>query len=139
MHLRSRYLPRPSASSPPDNRAHPMANPGQVPDLGGLHREIHDMAEQMRIMNENNGHLMQLLTTSNPQLPTAPTRGGAEHRVRPYVKGVPLQNLVKLQPGREGGGVLTEAIRSRHETSPPRKRFKIWTPGSTPLTLGQML
>ncbi|GFY88915.1 hypothetical protein Acr_06g0008550 [Actinidia rufa] len=85
MHLRSRYLPRPSASSPPDNRAHPMANPDQIPDLEGFHREIHDMAKQMRIMNENNGG------------------GGAEHRVRPYVKGVPLQNLVKLQPGREGG------------------------------------
>ncbi|GFY89059.1 hypothetical protein Acr_06g0009990 [Actinidia rufa] len=65
MHLRSRYLPKPSASSPPDNRAHPMANPGQVPNLEGLHREIHDMAEQMRIMNENNGRLMQLFTTAN--------------------------------------------------------------------------
>ncbi|GFY80685.1 hypothetical protein Acr_01g0004940 [Actinidia rufa] len=68
----NRYLPRPSASSPLVNRAHPMANPGQVPDLEGLHREIHDMAEQMRIMNENNGRLMQLLTTANPQLPAAP-------------------------------------------------------------------
>ncbi|GFS42971.1 hypothetical protein Acr_00g0082850 [Actinidia rufa] len=68
----SRYLPRPSASSPPDNRAHPMANLGQIPDLEGLHREIHDMAEQMRIMNENNGRLMQLLTTANPPLPAAP-------------------------------------------------------------------
>ncbi|GFS39094.1 hypothetical protein Acr_00g0061150 [Actinidia rufa] len=38
MHLRSRYLPRPSASSPPDNRAHPMASPGQIPDLEGLHQ-----------------------------------------------------------------------------------------------------
>ncbi|GFZ06659.1 hypothetical protein Acr_18g0008290 [Actinidia rufa] len=69
----SRNLPRPSASSPPGNRSHPMANPGQVPDLEGLHREIHDMAEQMRIMNENNGRLMQLLTAANPQLPTAPS------------------------------------------------------------------
>ncbi|GFY98627.1 hypothetical protein Acr_13g0000280 [Actinidia rufa] len=50
-----------------------MANPGQVPDLEGLHREIHDMAEQMRIMNENNGRLMQLLTATNPQLPAAPS------------------------------------------------------------------
>ncbi|GFY92627.1 arginase [Actinidia rufa] len=48
--------------------SHPMANPGQVPDLEGLHREIHDMAEQMRIMNENNGRLMQLLAAANPPL-----------------------------------------------------------------------
>ncbi|GFZ12755.1 hypothetical protein Acr_23g0011400 [Actinidia rufa] len=72
MHLRSCYLPKPSASSPPDNKAHPMANTSQVPDLEGLHREIHDMAEQMRIMNENNGRLMQLLAAANPQLSPAP-------------------------------------------------------------------
>ncbi|GFS44989.1 hypothetical protein Acr_00g0093430 [Actinidia rufa] len=72
MHLRSRNLPRPSASSPPGNRSHPMANPGQAPDLEGLHSEIHDMAEQMRIMNENNGRLMQLLAAVNPPLPAAP-------------------------------------------------------------------
>ncbi|GFS41652.1 hypothetical protein Acr_00g0075570 [Actinidia rufa] len=72
MHLRSRYLPRPSASSPPDNRAHPMANPGQIPDLEGLHREIHGMAEQIRIMNKNNSHLMQLLVATNLPHPAAP-------------------------------------------------------------------
>ncbi|GFS40586.1 hypothetical protein Acr_00g0069430 [Actinidia rufa] len=72
MHLRSRNLPRPSASSPLGNRSHPMVNPSQVPDLEGLHREIHDMAEQMRIMNENNSCLMQLLTAANPPLPAAP-------------------------------------------------------------------
>ncbi|GFZ12957.1 hypothetical protein Acr_23g0013420 [Actinidia rufa] len=38
MHLRSRNLPRPSASSPLGNRSHPMANPGQAPDLKGLHQ-----------------------------------------------------------------------------------------------------
>ncbi|GFS32867.1 hypothetical protein Acr_00g0025180 [Actinidia rufa] len=72
MHLRSRNLPRPSASSPPGNRSHPMADPAQAPDLEGLHREIHDMAEQMRIMNENNGRLMQLLAAAKPPLPAAP-------------------------------------------------------------------
>ncbi|GFS38849.1 hypothetical protein Acr_00g0059790 [Actinidia rufa] len=41
MHLRSHYLPGPSASSPLDNRAYPMANTIQVPDLEGLHYEIH--------------------------------------------------------------------------------------------------
>ncbi|GFS42902.1 hypothetical protein Acr_00g0082420 [Actinidia rufa] len=120
MHLRSRNLPRPSASSPLDNRAPPMANASQVPDLEGLHHEIHGMAEQMRVMNENNARLIQLLATAAPQPPAAPfvpdversrhsnrsggrshnvnterARGSA-HQVRPYVKGVPLQSLVKL-------------------------------------------
>ncbi|GFS31174.1 hypothetical protein Acr_00g0016040 [Actinidia rufa] len=73
MHLRSRNLPRPSASSPLDNRAPPMANASQVPDLEGLHHEIHGMAEQMRVMNENNARLIQLLAAANPQPPAAPS------------------------------------------------------------------
>ncbi|GFY97524.1 hypothetical protein Acr_12g0000650 [Actinidia rufa] len=52
MHLCSCLLPRPSVSSPLDNRAHPMANSSQAIDLEGLHRKIHGMAEQMRVMNE---------------------------------------------------------------------------------------
>ncbi|GFZ02701.1 hypothetical protein Acr_15g0013090 [Actinidia rufa] len=70
MHLRSRNLPRPSASSLLDNRAPPMANASQVPDLEGLHHEIHGMAEQMRVMNENNARLIQLLAAANPQPPS---------------------------------------------------------------------
>ncbi|GFZ03474.1 hypothetical protein Acr_16g0000980 [Actinidia rufa] len=125
MHLRSRNLPRPSASSPLDNRAPPMANTIQVPDLEGLHHEIHGMAEQMRVMNENNARLIQLFAAANPNLQqhhpslmssdlttliaqeivlttSVPNeRGvGAEHQALPYVKGVPLQNLVKLKPGK---------------------------------------
>ncbi|GFY94437.1 hypothetical protein Acr_09g0008830 [Actinidia rufa] len=73
MHLRSRNLPRPSASSPLDNRAPPMANASQIPDLEGLHHEIHGMAEQMRVMNENNARLIQLLAAANPQPPAAPS------------------------------------------------------------------
>ncbi|GFS29730.1 hypothetical protein Acr_00g0008110 [Actinidia rufa] len=68
-----RNLPRPSASSPLDNRAPPMANASQVPDLEGLHHEIHGMAEQMRVMNENNARLIQLLAAANPQPPAAPS------------------------------------------------------------------
>ncbi|GFY91595.1 hypothetical protein Acr_07g0017910 [Actinidia rufa] len=78
MHLRSRYLPRPSASSPLDNRAPPMANTSEVPDLEGLHHEIHGMAEQMRVMNENNARLIQLLATANPQPQPAPPVPGIE-------------------------------------------------------------
>ncbi|GFZ15850.1 hypothetical protein Acr_25g0002590 [Actinidia rufa] len=73
MHLRIRNLPRPSASSPLDNRAPPMANASQVPDLEDLHHEIHGMAEQMRVMNENNTRLIQLLAAANPQPPAAPS------------------------------------------------------------------
>ncbi|GFZ19274.1 hypothetical protein Acr_27g0010130 [Actinidia rufa] len=51
----------------------PMANASQVPDLEGLHHEIHGMAEQMRVMNENNARLIQLLAAANPQPPAAPS------------------------------------------------------------------
>ncbi|GFY80793.1 hypothetical protein Acr_01g0006020 [Actinidia rufa] len=78
MHLRSRYLPRPSASIPLDNRAPPMANTSQVPYLEGLHHEIHGMAEQMRVMNENNARLIQLLAAANPQPQPAPPVPGIE-------------------------------------------------------------
>ncbi|GFY87072.1 hypothetical protein Acr_05g0007110 [Actinidia rufa] len=123
MHLRSRNLPKPSASSPLDNRAPPMANASQVPNLEGLHHEIHGMAEQMRVMNENNARLIQLLVAANPNpqqhhpslmssdLATLIVQGivlttsvpneqgiGIEHQVRPYVKGAPLRNLVKRDP-----------------------------------------
>ncbi|GFY97469.1 hypothetical protein Acr_12g0000100 [Actinidia rufa] len=128
-----------------------MANPGQAPDLEGLHCEMHDMAKQMRVMNKNNGRLMQLLAAAKPPLPAAPpvpdierschsNRSGdrsqnisanrvgrgrdAKHQARPYVKRVP-RNLVKLQPGRDGEGVLTEATTSGYEISPPHKRFEI--------------
>ncbi|GFS31411.1 hypothetical protein Acr_00g0017140 [Actinidia rufa] len=80
MHLRSRRLPRSSASIPLGNRAHPMVNTSQVPDLEGLHREIHGMAEQMRIMNENNARLMQHLTTNNPPPPASPAPSHRSHR-----------------------------------------------------------
>ncbi|GFY84567.1 hypothetical protein Acr_03g0013410 [Actinidia rufa] len=78
MHLHSRCLPRPSASSPLDNKAYPMANASQVPDLEGLHREIHGMAEQMRLMNENNARLIQLVAAANPPPPAAPPIPDAE-------------------------------------------------------------
>ena len=39
-----------------------MANTSQAPDLEGLHREMHGIAEQIRIMNENNARLIQHLS-----------------------------------------------------------------------------
>ncbi|GFS30390.1 hypothetical protein Acr_00g0011640 [Actinidia rufa] len=110
MHLRSRYLPKPSASSPPDNKAHRMANPGQVPNLKGLHREIHDMAEQMRIMNGNNGRLMQLLSTANPQLPEAPPVPDIERSCNSNRSGDRSQNI------------STERVRRRRRAPSPSLR-----------------
>ncbi|GFY92975.1 hypothetical protein Acr_08g0013710 [Actinidia rufa] len=49
----SRLLPRQSTRSPLDNITHQMVNASQAPDLKGIHREIHGIAEQIRIMNEN--------------------------------------------------------------------------------------
>ncbi|GFY96614.1 hypothetical protein Acr_11g0009200 [Actinidia rufa] len=71
MHLCSRLLPRPSASSPLDNRTHLMANIGQALDLEALHHEIHGMAKQMRVINENNTRLIQFLAVAYPPPPAA--------------------------------------------------------------------
>ena len=43
-----------------------MVNASHALDLEGLHREMHGIAEQIRIMNENNSRLIQHLTTNNP-------------------------------------------------------------------------
>ncbi|GFS45359.1 hypothetical protein Acr_00g0095760 [Actinidia rufa] len=100
MYLRNCHLPRLSASSPPDNRAHPMANTNQVPNIEGFHREIHDMAEQMRIMNENNGCLMQLLTAANPPLPAAPPVPDIERSRHSIHSGDRSQNVIteRIEP-----------------------------------------
>ncbi|GFZ16042.1 hypothetical protein Acr_25g0004510 [Actinidia rufa] len=95
---------------PPGNRSHPMANPGQVPNLEGLHREIHDMAEQMRIMNENNGRLMQLLTAANPPLPTAPSIPDIE------------RSRHSNRSGDRSHNVSTKRARGRHRASSPSLR-----------------
>ena len=58
MHLYSRLLPKQSTSKPLDNKAHPMENAGQAPDLEGIHREMHGIAEQIKIMNEINVRLV---------------------------------------------------------------------------------
>ncbi|GFS44223.1 hypothetical protein Acr_00g0089230 [Actinidia rufa] len=126
MHLRSRNLPRPSASSPPSNRSHPMANPGQAPDLEGLHREIHDMDEQMRNMNENNGRLMQLLAAANPPLPAAPPVPNIERSRHSNRSGYRSQNI---SPNRVGRGrrqapssSLREKSSSESSKTPTRSR-----------------
>ncbi|GFY97621.1 hypothetical protein Acr_12g0001620 [Actinidia rufa] len=87
-----------------------MANPSQVPDLEGLHREIHDMAEQMRIMNENNGRLMQLLTAANPPLPAAPPVPDIERSRHSVCSGDRSQN------------VSTDRVRGRRRAPSPSLR-----------------
>ncbi|GFZ00544.1 hypothetical protein Acr_14g0001790 [Actinidia rufa] len=110
MHLRSRNLPRPSASSPLDNRAPPMANASQVPDLEGLHHEIHGMAEQMRVMNENNARLIQLLAAANPQPPAAPSIPDIE------------RSRHSNRSGDRSHNVSTERARDRHQAPSPSLR-----------------
>ncbi|GFS37771.1 hypothetical protein Acr_00g0053840 [Actinidia rufa] len=110
MHLRSRNLPRPSASSPLDNRAPPMANASQVPDLEGLHHEIHGMAEQMRVMNENNARLIQLLAAANPQPPAAPSIPDVE------------RSRHSNRSGDRSHNVSTERARDRHRAPIPSLR-----------------
>ncbi|GFS38239.1 hypothetical protein Acr_00g0056410 [Actinidia rufa] len=70
MTIHSHLLPRPSTSSPVDNRAHTMVNNNQAPDLKGFPREMHGITEQIKIINENNALLIQHLATNNP-LPLA--------------------------------------------------------------------
>ncbi|GFY87650.1 hypothetical protein Acr_05g0012890 [Actinidia rufa] len=110
MHLRSRNLPRPSANSPLDNRAPPMANASQVPDLEGLHHEIHGMAEQMRVMNENNARLIQLLAVANPQPPAAPSVPDVE------------RSRHSNRSGDRSHNVSTERARDRHRAPSPSLR-----------------
>ncbi|GFY95435.1 hydroxyproline-rich glycoprotein family protein [Actinidia rufa] len=50
-----------STSSPVGNRAHTMESNNQAPDPKGLYREMHGIAEQIRIMNKNNA-------TMNPKV-----------------------------------------------------------------------
>ncbi|GFY94598.1 hypothetical protein Acr_09g0010440 [Actinidia rufa] len=93
MHLRSRNLPRLSASSPLDNRAPPMANASQL--LAAANPQppaAPSVPDVERSRHSNRSGIA--LTTSVPN-----EQGiGTEHQVRPYVKGVPLRNLVKLDP-----------------------------------------
>ena len=61
-----------STSSPLDNRSHPMANVDQAPNLEGIHREMHSIAEHIKIMNELNARLVKHHAKNNPPPPTAP-------------------------------------------------------------------
>ena len=65
MHLRNHLLPKINASSPLENLTHSMVNTSQAHDLDGLHHEMYDIAEQIKIINKNNAHLIQHLATNN--------------------------------------------------------------------------
>ncbi|GFY85688.1 hypothetical protein Acr_04g0004260 [Actinidia rufa] len=103
-----------------------MANPGQAPDLEGLHREIHDMAEQMRIMNENNGHLMQLLAAANPPLPVVPPIPDIERSRHSNCSGDCSQNISANRVGRgrrqAPSSSLREKSSSESSKTPTRSR-----------------
>ncbi|GFY82290.1 hypothetical protein Acr_02g0005300 [Actinidia rufa] len=133
MHLRSRNLPRPSASSPLDNRAPPMANVSQVPDLEGLHHEIHGIAEQMRVMNENNARLIQLLAAANPQPPAAPSIPDVERSRHFNRSGIALITLV---PNERGIGTEHQSDRQIHHSRKRVLRTRISSKFKLPTQLG---
>ncbi|GFZ14442.1 hypothetical protein Acr_24g0006320 [Actinidia rufa] len=103
-----------------------MANPGQPPNLEGLHREIHDMAEQMRIMNENNGRLMQLLATANPLLLAAPPVPDIERSRHSNRSGDCSQNISANRVGKgrrqAPSSSLREKSSSESSKTPTRSR-----------------
>ena len=72
MRQHSRLLPKQNASSPLDNRAPPMDGASQALDLEDIHSEMHDIVEQIRILNELNARQVQHLATNNPTLATPP-------------------------------------------------------------------
>ncbi|GFS45972.1 hypothetical protein Acr_00g0099270 [Actinidia rufa] len=102
MHLLSRNLPKPSASSPL------VTDPIQ-----GLHCEIHDMAEHMRIMNENNGRLMQLLAAANPSLPAAPPVPNIERSRHSNRSGDRSQNVSANRVGRGRRQAPSSSLREK--------------------------
>ena len=65
MHLHRGLFHRQSTGSSLDNRVHPMENVGQASDLEGIQHEMHGIAEQIKMMNEINAHLVQHPITNN--------------------------------------------------------------------------
>ncbi|GFY95388.1 root hair defective 3 GTP-binding protein [Actinidia rufa] len=87
IHLRSCLLSRQSTNNSLDNKARPMANTNQAPDLESIHCEMHGIFEQIRIMNEINSHLMQHLAINNPPPATAPLPEDADRSHRSFQSG----------------------------------------------------
>ncbi|GFS33397.1 hypothetical protein Acr_00g0028180 [Actinidia rufa] len=125
MHLRSRCLPRPSTSSPLDNRAHPMANTSQAPNLEGLTVRCTTIIPRTTIVWAEH------------------EEGDIGRQVFPDVKEARLHwNPTKLQEQRarrlEEEDPLAEMIKIGDRICPLPKRSKIWTPASMPSTLEQL-
>ncbi|GFY97567.1 hypothetical protein Acr_12g0001080 [Actinidia rufa] len=134
IHLHSHLIPRPSASSHLDYQAHPMANTSQAPDLEGLHCEMHDIAEQIRIMNENNSRLIQYLTANNPPPPPSAPVPEIQRSRRSHDSNDDCQN------DRSTGRARDRRRRSlsrqhRQERSPVSLEF--WSSRKTPKVKGR--
>ncbi|GFZ18385.1 hypothetical protein Acr_27g0001240 [Actinidia rufa] len=132
MHLHIRLLPR-SSASPLDNRAHTMASNNQAPDLEGLNHKLHGIAEQIGIMNENNTHMIQHLTTNNPLPPVkAPVPKEVDQSRRSHRSGghesQSRHSTHQAQSSRNRGR-CSSSLRSRRERSPVwlESRLSRWT------------
>ncbi|GFY92917.1 hypothetical protein Acr_08g0013130 [Actinidia rufa] len=135
-------LPRPCVSRPLYNRAHTMTCNNQAPDFEGLHRKMHGIAEQIRIINENNAHLIQHLATNNmPPLAALvledvdrschSRRSGIHEKEVQFHLSLGLLAELTMQRarglGEEDGHLAGTTGRQGTEIDPPPKRLENWT------------
>ncbi|GFY92531.1 hypothetical protein Acr_08g0009270 [Actinidia rufa] len=113
--LSSPELPSECSSARQELEYYPLLALGRshAPDLEGLHCEIHDMAEQMRIMNENNGRLMQLLAAANPPPPAAPLIPDVERSRHSNRSGNRSRNISADQVGRGRRQAPSSSLREK--------------------------
>ena len=76
-----------------------MANTSQALDLEGLHREMHGIAEQIRIIKENNVCLIQHLTKNNPPFAATPIQEEVDRSHRSRQSSDRYLKVAKAQVG----------------------------------------
>lgn len=97
-----------------------MASASQAPDLEGIHREMHGISEQIKIMNELNAHLVQHLVTNNPPFATVPILEDANQSHHAHRSGdCDSQNHQSASQGRS-------ARSHRHQSISPYSRCGRW-------------
>ncbi|GFZ21709.1 granulin repeat cysteine protease family protein [Actinidia rufa] len=121
MHLRSRNLPRPSASSPLDNRAPPMANASQVPDLEApCHCPPNLQQHRPSLMSSG----LATLTRSGDRSHNVSSERARGRRRAPSLSIRERSSSSESSQTRsrvKRGEAPAEAIIPRRETNPPRR------------------